>query len=383
LKTLAQIIITAFSNAGIKSAIVHPGLDQPFVPSKSAALRNACHEVWKTLVEVHKGTHDQHLRAVFGDDPAHGWTEAKKRFKPTADLLYIFFQSNKIGADRSGEDKQLGYSGLTTAGQRILLSANVIDQPDLPESFITIFHESFHAAFAAITDAGGYKHEAGFAKKSAALKYNNASHYEEIARRIKNTAPVGGNFVPDAPAQGGAAAAQQDGLNRYQRAQNAATDALRFAWIRGINLFLFFKYIAEQQNNPQFMPSAAQDKTLKYDSTIIDATYHKRIAANPFVQLNTLDLNLAEGVTSDLRKVGPKIPQVAPKSDFDLAWEGRQDLDADDKQDELRDFIIKKALTAVGDITTSTDRDAAMVGHLAHPAFDPMAIQADPPVMPA
>ena len=208
--------------------------------------------------------------------------------------------------DKSGISEELGTGGLTGFNDKIRLRGGVLEGSPNYESLITILHESFHLAFHDIQDDGGYPGETNFKHRSEAVKFKNASHYEEIVRRHLGCNPAGGVFTP---------IEQTTEETLSSGALRVANDLIRKAWIMAIHAHEIFIHQKKYNNIPE--------KALLKISDTIGLTFHRQEEARKVTQM---DILLAEGTAKILNKAlgfnralilsGIELPEYASKEDI-------------------------------------------------------------------
>jgi hypothetical protein len=119
------------------------------------------------------------LEQVFGR--AHVST-ARARYTAAKRRMNTLHRQNKVVTDRSGYNAEVSLGGLTGPNQ-ISLAPEVIDQPNDHENIVIMLHESMHAGNGTVDDFG-YIGTPSFTQLEAAVKLNNAAHYEVVPRRI-------------------------------------------------------------------------------------------------------------------------------------------------------------------------------------------------------
>lgn len=173
------------------------------------------------------------VRAVARITNAHKWVTAN---------------AAKIVAERSGEGPEMMIGGGASYGGPITLPLGSLSAEPNAELVVTTVHESLHAANGDVLDKGGYAHQgATFREQSGPKKLVNASHYEEVARRVLGASPVGGDFVPTVrPKQGGQPDEEEDTRTPETRVTDRYVETVQIAWERAQNVHGFFRSLLDR-----------------------------------------------------------------------------------------------------------------------------------------
>ncbi|MEL6149453.1 MAG: hypothetical protein AAGK74_00420 [Chloroflexota bacterium] len=350
---------------------IYPGMDKAFVTPADAAerakLEKGVDKAWYFMMAIGLGFHDEHLKNVFGEDPTNGYAKARTNFRQAAIWLNILFKKDKIGADMSGENTEMGYDGSTAAKESILLEAGAMDDPESDESQMLTMHEAFHAGNPAIDDNGGYIGAAGFESRQPSEKITNAAHYEEVCLRVMGKSTYVNDksiikFIPEALGKGGKGVK----LDNFQKAAKAAEKVMTDAWLSGTNGFESIKATARaQKDDPRWYPDLQADwlKPALWASVVMRMTFHKRHAKDNKAKVNQIDLMQAEGVSKRLSQFGRYVEASSPKDASGLP----KGVDAG-KVDQIRDHILLQSMEAVGKDPIHADRatDLKMLYYLAN-----------------
>lgn len=319
------------------------------------------------LRTVAAGAGTRELVDIFGGDPQDGWKAARDRFDESAAWLEKLAREDKVGANLSGEPEEMGYLGKTTFHNEIHLNRSAWKELSSPtdwhDLFIALVHESFHAAHSDVNDNGGYKADAkSFRTRSAAVKYRNASHYEEVFRRLFKIHPVGGVFTPYDPA-----ANDPD-----------APDVVGLGYTDTMDLFRVGHQVAVSAHGWLVKNQDRQRRNVEHDAVVEitprllrvsraeEWTLHERHHAktDPLPAITMIDLVLAESVAKRLVAGQRWMLRSAPK---DIAswneaapWRGNSIASVDATGRRIRG----EALRAIGPITSSSEKDWAMLDEL-------------------
>lgn len=367
-----------------QSLIEYPTADKGFVTPTGADRKklekgvNKCHAL---LMDIASGKHDQHLKDIFGTHPTFGWDKTKPRFKQAAIWLKKMFKKDKIGADRGGENREIGLGGMTSFHGRILLAPGAVDDPTTTDALILIAHEAMHTGNHDIDDIGGYHGMAGFEKKSQKLKFKTAAYYEEAVARALGKKPKVKVFVPDVVPKKGKKA--KGSMTHYQRAASKAADQFREAWDNAVDVFFLFKEeFHKQEGNPKHKMPKSKRKSLLFNSVLMNLTFHQRHAVDKKSKINLMDLALAEGAAKLFSQATGFIKTVAPKDGNDLIVQIIHPEFADPKNEaKLVKYIIEGVLKEVGEITGSPARDFQAFKIL-NKGDSILSTQAKPPALP-
>jgi hypothetical protein len=333
------------------------------------------------------GTHDKDLEQVFGKRKV---AVARQKYKQAKAWMKKLARRDRVVADRSGYYDEASIGGLTGTHEKLALSPGVIDNPDAPESIITMIHEALHAGNADVDDQS-YVGEANFTEESAALKLKNAAHFEVVPRRIllreaikadptatDDAAFEGQTFVPAGTTAGGVTRPR---LTDAEKALKAASFKLRESWDRAINLHNFYveSYKAPRKwardsggyKHRDFLPYWSKvEKLTIHDKTVIEPT-----SSDPAKQpVSQIDCALSEGV---IRKLSAAYNGLPTKESELAAFEAAHATDAERTAahrsvNAHRDFLIKTCLglDEVAPITGNVERDFRVVERLNIPWAD-------------
>jgi hypothetical protein len=352
-----------------KSPLEHPGAESTFVPWNVALADVPSQKRFRELIAeaqaILKRAGQDHaaLLRVFGSEKTTPYADwAQPVFADAASALGRLLTNNMIGADLSGEGRELCRAGMTGTTRMMLDGAifeNLADTSHDQERLYKICHESFHAASANIDDRGGYRHEATFAERQAKDKILSAPHYEEVIWQVENwPGSEKRTLVPKSTST----TSDVVGTGRQE-----AMDYIRNAWVQAL------------RNHDDLKASQLKQKTLTtgdldlpernkltYNSMLEGWSLHKRLGAQAtYPPITDLDVTLSEGVTGRLGKAyGVELPK-APKTT--TAWEtaNKPKLPwlswAETKKNIVKENLIDEALQKVGPIRTNLIRDKAMV----------------------
>jgi hypothetical protein len=287
--------------------------------------------------------------------------EIKQKFGDAGAQIEQLKNQRRILSDLSGEGAEMAVKGKSPHTGPIIIRGK--PQYDMP-TIITMCHEGLHARHQNILDEGGYPGESGFTRRTPDEKMTNASHYEEVVRRVSKQTPVGGTFVPaNNVATGGG-----DTRTNHEKAADEVTDTFRKAWVKAQNVHGLIKF-DYQYNFPQ-------KDTLKYFSTLMDLTYHQREQAvgNPNnIRTTQIDILIAEALT---RKLNDALG-LCRQGFANIQEQGK---DVNTLKQEMEDYIIQ---TVIGITGGSLQREKAVVQLLASPPFNPAEVAGvAPPVLP-
>jgi hypothetical protein len=292
--------------------------------------------------------------AVFGD----GAGEAMGRTKTAWQKFHDLATKGGVFADKSGEQEEMMIGGHTKFAEPVILRGSVNTFSDTPQNATTLIHETMHHAHQDILDNGGYPgNPDDFRQRSVSEKLLNASHYEEVARRVLNYNPVGGDFIP---------AVQQNNLGQLvdnrTAAQKAAVDVtakVRTAWERAQNVFGLLKVQHDNPNGVDYWTAI-----LKW-SQVLGLQIHDR-AVNKTAHgmfVNYVDLLQVESLTKTLsRMMGASLAGVMSRNDLNSEKEFADamlaylaDTFADNR------WLTRNHLLAVIDYLSNAPRDVSTV----------------------
>jgi hypothetical protein len=333
------------------------------------------------------GKHDKDLGEVFGKRKV---AVAKQKYKRGKTWMKKLARRDKVVADRSGYYEEASIGGLTGTHEKLALSPGVIDNPDAPESIITMIHEALHAGNGDVDDQS-YVGEANFTEESAALKLKNAAHFEVVPRRIllreaqkldasatDDAAFEGQTFVPAGATVGGVRKPQ---LTDAEKALKAASFKLRESWDRAINLHNFY---VESHKAPRKwtrdLGGYKHRDFLPYWSKVQKLTIHEKsdiepASADPAKHpVSQIDCALSEGV---IRKFSAAYNALPTKESELAPFEAAHSTEAERAEahksvDTHRDFLIKTCLGLpdVKPITGGVERDFRLVERMNIPWAD-------------
>jgi hypothetical protein len=324
------------------------------------------------------GKHDADLEQVFGK---RNVAIAKAKYAQGKAWMKKLAKKDKVVTDRSGYYEEASIGGLTGTHKQLAIGPAVIDNPNAPESIVTMIHEAMHAGNADVDDQS-YIGESNFTEETAKLKLRNAAHFEVVPRRIllreaqkaDSTAEdegafEGKTFVPAGTSAGGVT---RPPLTAGEKALKAATFKLRESWDRALNLHRFF---VESYKLPtkwvKDMGGYKHKDFLPYWSKVEKLTVHEKTDIEPSSPdpakqpVSQIDCALSEGVIRKFSAAYDAMPTKASELDaFETAHASEPERTAAHTSvDGHRDFLIKLALglDSVAPITGSVERDFRVV----------------------
>jgi hypothetical protein len=334
--------------------VVYPGPDRTYALPIPGAEENRFNRTINWSLEVLKrignGEADVAINDVFCDGGPLPYTIAdiRSRFTGAYNKLTSLVQRKRVFTDMTGAREEMDIGADTQfdnppahEGSIRMKKSFLAGVDDGKEDGITLMHESFHAAFADIKDAGGYPTSSGaFKRRLPAVKYTNAAHYEEVIRRYTDANPVGGTFIPEN-------APHATPPTSLDEAIGYATDRLQTAWERAQNIyglaFHQWKYHQPALNQP-----------LVYCSSLLKMTIHSRIAGiagGAAVDVNDIDFASAESATRLItltnREINENLLTSSEKAYRDVA--------------ALTEILIRRAINRIGPITGDENRDYQMI----------------------
>jgi hypothetical protein len=318
--------------------------------------------------DIAGGAYDKDLGEVFG---VANVAKAKTKYAAGKVWMQNLGAKNKIVTDRSGYSDEIGLGGLTSFQEQIAMMPSGIDQPDNPESILTMIHEALHAGNADVSDKG-YISQPSFTELAEDVKLTNAAHFEVVPRRSLKTdfAFVGKTFIPAGATVGGVTAPK---LTATEEAIRAASEALRTAWSMSLNLHIFYTNLYKDQTLwDQDLGSGQQySHSLPYWSKVEKMTLHEKISIDPKATdpakqpISQIDMALSEGVIRKFSAAMNSVPQTEADA---TAFENANSNVADQKTAHASvaahtTFLIKLVLqqSNIAPITGSVDRDQRVV----------------------
>lgn len=299
---------------------------------------------------------------------------------------------DKVVTDRSGYSDEVSLGGLTGFHDQIALGPGMIDNPDDPESIITMIHESMHAGNSDVDDKG-YIDQPSFTQLPEDVKLTNAAHFEVVPRRIlKASFAFGGQtFIPAGATVGGVTA---PAMTDAEKAIRGASETFREAWTTGLNLHTFFdkvykdpsQWTADQGGGTTFA------KGLPYWSKVEKLTIHKKTDIDPAsgnvakLPVSQIDMALSEGLVRRLSAAMGKVPGNEADA---TAFEDARANDAERKAgratvEARRDLLIKLVLQEPGvvPLTDNVTRDLRVVQELAKLSWSDVLTKGGPDAFP-
>lgn len=342
----------------------HPGAAATFVPWRTLLTDPGDQSALLLFVQAaisairRAGKDTAAIKRVFGE-PHH--KKAKNGFIKAAKGLDLLVNKNMMGADTSGESRQMCFGGLTSTERMLLPEATLRNfQNDADGAHLhKVVHESFHAGDKRIKDEGGYRHEVSFTGRTATDKLRNAEHYVEVVAQSEGwngasartlRPPVGGHGAPHV------------GPDIVGRAQQQATDTLRNAWIAGLNIHSLLKDVQATQmlKGAKKVPPKKQ-ASLREGSQLLGLSLHRRAPADAMLpEVTDLDIALSEGTVRRLARAYGR--EMSSKPTTVGAW--GKPLPPGNEQQRLatiKALMIEQALSAVGPILKDLDKDKWMV----------------------
>jgi hypothetical protein len=311
------------------------------------------------------------LEQVFGR--AHVST-ARARYTAAKRRMNTLHRQNKVVTDRSGYNAEVSLGGLTGPNQ-ISLAPEVIDQPNDHENIVIMLHESMHAGNGTVDDFG-YIGTPSFTQLEAAVKLNNAAHYEVVPRRIFGLTGdyAGITFVPAGTSSNGVTAPT---LTPREQAIRTCQETFRQAWTVGLNLHSIFQraYTNPTQWNTldlrrEYGAGAAHhfSDALPFWSKVMKMTVHERTAINPTgataatAPITQIDMALSEGVVRKLARCMSDAPTDDASATTLLGQATAAETAAATTPAAEAELLTRLTLRVrVGNITGPADRDMRMI----------------------
>lgn len=325
------------------------------------------------------GARDPDLTQVFG---APHVATAKTKYANARTRMNALRASNHIVTDRSGYNTEVGLGGLTNSAQ-LSIESSAIDNPALATSIVMMLHESMHAGNVDVEDFG-YIDQPSFTALDAAVKLNNAAHYEVVARRILGLAPTfaGVTFVPAGTSVGGVAAPP---LTPTEQAIRNASETFRFAWTVGLNLHSAWVRVFRNPSDwttvdlPVHYNGAQAGSrfstVLPFWSRVEALTVHDRAASinsaaptPPTAPVTLIDVALSEGLVRKLSTGMNGVPQTpADAATFELAHATPAERTAAAAGAAAEAKLLKRLVIRVltGEMTGSVSRDERVLERMA------------------
>jgi hypothetical protein len=249
-----------------------------------------------TMRAIAGGSHDAGVKAVFGACAER----AKEVYKEAADALERLHKERNIVIDSRGDQAAVHAGGLTSPKQ-MALSPSVLAGVTA-EHQVTLVHESTHAIPSPTTDGVYVDLTEGspFLTAEDGFKVVRAPFYEELARSVLGirrlptfTPGVKKSTVPKGHAT------DQTVRLAQARVEKMAADA----WTVAINTHEHLVELAREQQGSKPSADPQFNRRVANLSRALGLTIHHRMPKGAQVQINDLDLAIAEDRAAQLSRL--------------------------------------------------------------------------------